>query len=156
MSSVAMTKPILQSADLRQGSQNKKQLYSVSTEGGFVCACEYNLVCRTWLSWYWARWTQNTNVGLRRGYEELDADITSREGNIGSLPHGLMFTQLGSGDIDFGIVRPSNQRNNNPSNTKIPFWVKCFSLQMDVRRAQDEPNLRMLWGVPHHSASFSC
>lgn len=156
MSSVAMTKPILQSADLRQGSQNKKQLYSVSTEGGFVCACEYNLVCRTRLSWYWARWTQNTNVGLRRGYEELDADITSREGNIGSLPHGLMFTQLGSGDIDFGIIRPSNQRNNNPSNTKIPFWVKCFSLQMDVRRAQDEPNLRMLWGIPHHSASFSC
>lgn len=78
---------------------------------------------------------QNTNVGLRRGYVELDADITSGEGNIGSLPHGLMFTQLGWGDIDFGIVTPSNQRNNNPSNTKILFWVKCFSLQMDVKRA---------------------
>lgn len=151
-----MAKPILWSADLRQGFQNKKQLCSISTEGGFVCACEYNLVCRARLTWYWARWTRNTNVGLRRGYVELDADITSRKGNIGSLPHGLMFTQLSSGHIDFGIVTPSNQRNNNPSNTKIPFWVKCFSLQMAVRQAQDEPNLRMLWGVPHHSASFSC
>lgn len=61
-----------------------------------------SLQSTTWL--YCARWTQNTDVGLRRGWAELDFDITSSKENVGSILHGFLFTQLGSERIDFLVV----------------------------------------------------
>lgn len=65
-------------------------------------------------------------MGLRRARAEPDTDIASRKENVGSLLHSFMFIQLSSGNIDLGVVIPSNSGNYKSRQRKIPLLGKRF------------------------------